>query len=112
MATTLLDHFIEDRMDAIRRFASALHRRRPVPDMRVSPYRRRNLRQMLRILDGRRSGATYQEIAEVVLGADHVSATAWKTMPERDTVMRRFREGTKLVEGGYRSLLIRHHPMT
>lgn len=33
-------------------------------------------------------------------------------MPERDTVMRRFREGTKLVEGAYRDLLFRHHSMT
>ena len=66
---------------------------------------------MLRVIDGRRSGATFQEIAEIVLRADHVSATAWKSMPERDAVMRRFREGMKLVEGAYRSLLFRHHPL-
>lgn len=99
-------------MDAIRRFASALHDQRPAPDPRVSPYRRNNLRQMLRVIDGRRSGASYQEIAEVVLNTEHVSATVWKTMSERDTVMRRFREGMRLVEGAYRGLLFRHHPMT
>jgi hypothetical protein len=111
-ATVLLDHFLEDRMDAVRRFAFALKRRQPPPDRRVSPYRRSNLRQTLRVLDGRRSGATYQEIAEVVLGTDRVNATAWKTMPDRDTVMRRFRDGMNLVEGAYRTLLFQHRPMT
>lgn len=111
-AITLLDRFIEDRMDAIRRLAFALNRRRQVPDRRVSPYRRINLRQMLRVVDGRRAGAKYQEIAESVLNAERVSATVWKTMPERDTVMRRFREGTKLIDGTYRGLLFRHHPVT
>ncbi|MBK5951764.1 DUF2285 domain-containing protein [Rhodobium orientis] len=99
-------------MDTIRRFACALRLRRTEPDQRVSSYRRRNLRQMLRVIDGRRSGATFQEIAEIALHADHVSTTAWKSMPERDAVMRRFREGMRYVEGAYRSLLFRRHPMT
>ncbi|MCB1464324.1 MAG: DUF2285 domain-containing protein [Nitratireductor sp.] len=107
---TVPDRFLEDRLDAIRRFSHAINRRRSVEDLRVTPYRRNNLRQMLRVIDGRRSGATFQEIAEIVLRADHVSATAWKSMPERDTVMRRFREGMRFVEGSYRSLLYRHHP--
>ncbi|MCB1464154.1 MAG: DUF2285 domain-containing protein [Nitratireductor sp.] len=107
----MLDRFLEDRLDAIRRFSHAINGRRSVEDLRVTPYRSHNLRQMLRVIDGRRSGATFQEIAEIVLRADHVSATAWKSMPERDAVMRRFREGMKLVEGAYRSLLFRHHPL-
>ncbi|MCZ4288441.1 DNA -binding domain-containing protein [Hoeflea alexandrii] len=111
-AITLLDQFLEDRVEAIRRFAAALHNRQSAPDLRVNLYRRNNFRQMLRIIDARRSGATYQDIAEVVLNTEHVSATTWKTMPERDTVMRRFREGTRLVEGAYRGLLFRHRPLT
>ncbi len=111
-AIALLDHFLTDRTDAIRRFASALHLQRRMPDLRVSPYRKSNLRQMLQVIDGRCSGATYQEIAEVVLNAERVSATTWKTMPERDTVMRRFRECRKIIEGGYRDLLFRHRPMS
>ncbi|WP_273281702.1 DUF2285 domain-containing protein [Pseudooceanicola atlanticus] len=108
----MLDRFLEDRLDAIRRFSHAISGRRSVKDQRVTPYRRNNLRQMLRVIDGRRSGATFQEIAEIVLRADRVNATAWKSMPERDTVMRRFREGMKLVEGAYRTLLYRRHVTT
>ncbi|WP_224407025.1 DUF2285 domain-containing protein [Afifella sp. IM 167] len=108
----MLDRFLEDRLDAIRRFSHAINGRRSVEDLRVTPYRRHNLRQMLRVIDGRRSGATFQEIAEIVLRADHVSATAWKSMSERDAVMRRFREGMRLVEGAYRSLLSRRHATT
>lgn len=111
-ATALLDRFLDDRADTIRRFASALRLGRSVPDQRVSQYRRRNLRQMLRVIDGRRSGTTYQEIAEIVLSAERVNATAWKTMPERDAAMRRFREGMRLAEGAYRTLLFRHRPIT
>lgn len=108
---TLLDRFLEDRLDAIRRLSHATSGRRSIKDLRVTPYRRNNLRQMLRVIDGRRSGATFQEIAEIVLRADHVSATAWKTMPERDAVMRRFREGIRFTEGAYRTLLFRHQPL-
>ncbi|HEY5820011.1 MAG TPA: DUF2285 domain-containing protein [Mesorhizobium sp.] len=72
------------------------------------PQRRRRLIEMLRATDGRRAGATYQDIAEAVFGAERESATLWKSMPLRDVVLRRVRTGLNLGAGGYRTLLHKH----
>lgn len=106
-ATIWFDPLLEDRLETVRRFASALDGKTLPPDPRLTSYRLRILRQTLQVLDGRMEGATYQAIAQAVCNTKPVGATAWKTMPERDAVMRRCREGMKLVEGGYRRLLSR-----
>ncbi|WP_173006163.1 DUF2285 domain-containing protein [Labrenzia sp. THAF82] len=106
-ATIWFDPLLEDRLETVRRFAFALNGKTLPPDPRLTSYRLRNLRQALQVLDGRMEGATYQDVAQAVFKTKPVSATTWKTMSERDAVMRRYREGTKLVGGGYRRLLSR-----
>ena len=100
-----LDGLLRDRTDAIRRFRHALRRLRAPPDPRLTPLQRRNLRQALQAVDARTAGATYQDIGEAVFGAERVSAISWKSMPLRDTTMRRVREGLRLVKSAYRQLL-------
>jgi hypothetical protein len=103
-----LDRYALDRIDAALRFWRLAQGASPVPDPRLTPLRRRNLIQMLRAIDGRLAGATYQTIATVLFGASETRAVDWKSDPLRDTVMRRVREGFRLVDGGYRSLLRPH----
>lgn len=105
-AITPFDQSLQLRTDTIQRFAAAYWERLAQPDPRITPYRARNLRQMLQVLDGRGAGTSYRKIAEAMFNTGIVTASEWKTMPERDTVMRRFREGRKLVAGGYRELLL------
>lgn len=107
VATIWFDPLLEDRLETVRRFAFALGGKTLPPDPRLTSYRLTNLRQTLQVLDGRMEGATYQDVAQAVFNTKPVRATTWKTMPERDAVMRRYREGRKLVEGGYRRLLSR-----
>jgi len=103
--TTPVDPLLHDRVDALFRFRDALVHHRATPDTRLTAQRRRHLIEMLRAIDGRRAGATYQDIAEAVFSAERESATLWKSMPLRDVVMRRARTGFDLVAGGYRTLL-------
>ncbi|MCT7376343.1 DUF2285 domain-containing protein [Chelativorans salis] len=105
---TPVDPLLDDRVDALFRFRDALVHHRATPDTRLTAQRRRHLIEMLRAIDGRRAGATYQDIAAAVFGAEHESATLWKSMPLRDVVMRRVRTGFDLVAGGYRTLLHKH----
>lgn len=107
---TLIDRLLLDRVDALLRFRDALTHRRTTPADLVTPQRSRHLAEMLRAIDGRLAGATYQDIGEALYGAERVSAISWKSTPVRDTVMRRVRTGFDLVRGGYRSLLYRHRP--
>lgn len=107
-AVMLIDQLIQDRVDALLRFHDVLYGRRVRPDRRLSPQRKRSLIEMLRAVDGKSAGASYQEIAEAVLKTKRVSAISWKSAPHRDTVMRRVRTGLSLVNGGYRALLHRH----
>jgi hypothetical protein len=109
-AVTLIDQFMQDRVDAIVRFRDAVLHHRISPDTRLTPQRRQRLVESLRAIDGRRAGATYQQIAEAVFGAAPVNAITWKSAPLRDTVMRRVAAGFDLVAGGYRRLLLGHRP--
>lgn len=107
-AVMLIDQFMQDRVDALARFRDVLLGRRVSPDRRITPQRRHHLIEMLRAVDARRAGATYQETAEAVFDAERVRAVTWKSMPLRDTVMRRTRVGQAFVAGGYRALLHSH----
>lgn len=107
-ALVLFDAHLQDRIDALFRFRDALVHHRATPDDRLTPQRRSHLIEMLRAIDGRQAGATYQDIAEAVFGADRVSAISWKSMPLRNVVMRRVRSGFDLVAGGYRTLFYKH----
>lgn len=107
-AVTLFDPFFQDRLDAIHRFRDAILRRGTALDKRITPHRQRQLIESLRAIDGRRAGATYQEIAEAIYGTVRANAISWKSDPLRDTVMRRVASGLDLVAGGYRKLLCGH----
>lgn len=107
-AVTLVDELFDDRTATLIRFQATLRNRSIKRDPRITALRRRTLRQMLQAIDGRQSGATYQEVAQVLFRLSPVTAITWKSMPERDAIMRRVRDGLKLSNGGYRQLL-RHH---
>lgn len=107
-AVTLIDQFMQDRVDAIIRLRDAAVHHRASPDKRLTPQRRQRLIECLRAFDGRQTGATYQEIAEAIFAADPVNAITWKSSPLRDTVMRRVASGFDLMSGGYRNLLYSH----
>jgi hypothetical protein len=109
-AITLIDQFMQDRVDAIVRFRDAALHHRTSLDKRITPQRRLRLIESLRSIDGRQAGATHQEIAETVFSAEPVNTISWKSTPLRDTVMRRVASGFDLMAGGYRNLLIGHRP--
>lgn len=109
-AVTLLDELFEDRVEMLTRFRAALQHHQTVRDPRLSALRRRTLREMLQAIDGRRAGATYQEVAQVLFRIAPARSIAWKSMSERDAVMRRVRDGVKLINGDYRKLLRHHRP--
>jgi hypothetical protein len=104
-AVVLIDQLMQDRVDALHRFHDVMFGRPAPPDRRLPSQRKRHLIEMLRAVDGKSAGATYQEIAESIFNTKRVSAVSWKSAPQRDMVMRRVRTGLALVNGGYRKLL-------
>lgn len=105
-----LDADFRLRLDAVRR----LHRRLvglsagPLPrGWRLTAMQRRRFVLMLRALDGHLEGASYREIARVLLDAEAVRwpASAWKSSAARSQVIRLVTEGTAIMNGGYRKLL-------
>jgi hypothetical protein len=62
---------------------------------------------MLRVVDGREAGETYRTIAEVLFPKHHIDAASWAGNAIRETTIRLARDGLKLVDGGYRTLLRR-----
>jgi hypothetical protein len=69
--------------------------------------RRLRFKRMLRALDGRGAGASYRDIAVQILGADVTDSSAWRTAPARDVAIRLCRAATRLMRGGYLTLLRR-----
>nr|WP_206455728.1 DUF2285 domain-containing protein [Aurantimonas marina] len=102
-----LDGDALDRLEALARLIRGLHRPPAPPDMRLTAQRRRRLKHMLQALDGKTSGASYREIAEVIFGADRVASDPWKTSALRDATIRLVRDGRGMIDGGYRQLLHR-----
>jgi len=74
----------------------------------LTTQRRRRLKQMLRAVDGRASGAAHREIAQALFGEARVAAEVWKTSALRDATMRLVRDGLAMVRGRYRTLLRPH----
>ncbi len=98
-----LDGF--DRIEAIRRFLSALHGRAIPPDTRLTRQQRARLRRMLRAFDGHRTGATQQEIAQVILHTGRLDRDEWQESSARHVVKALLRDARSMVAGGYRKLL-------
>lgn len=94
-----------DRIRELERLWRLLHDRNVPVDKTISERKRRDLRLMLRTVDGRSDGATLREIAEVLFGAERVAADPWKSSSLRDKMNRLFREGQAMISGGYRKLL-------
>ncbi|MGO4683504.1 DUF2285 domain-containing protein [Hyphomicrobium sp. 2TAF46] len=107
-AVVLLDDDTPDRLEAVTRFWTGLQHRPAPQDDRITPQRRRRLRQMLRVVDARDEDETYRMIAEVMFPQHHIEAASWVGNPVRETTIRLARDGAKLVRGGYRMLL--RHP--
>jgi hypothetical protein len=59
----------------------------------------------LRASDASTDGATYREIAEVLLPAQRIAERDWETHEVRDQIKRLVKTGFALVQGGYRALL-------
>jgi len=76
-----------------------------VPLHALSAYRRRRLALALRALDARMDGATYREIAEVLLPSQRIPERDWGTHDVRNRIIRLVKTGFALVQGGYRALL-------
>ena len=98
-----LDGF--DRIEAVRRFLSALHGRASPPDTRLTRQQRIRLRRMLRAFDGHRAGATQQEIAQVILKIGPLDRDEWQASSARHTIKALLRDAHSMVAGGYRKLL-------
>ncbi|WP_245286583.1 DUF2285 domain-containing protein [Bradyrhizobium sp. ARR65] len=75
------------------------------PPHAISAHRRQRIALALRASDARTDGATYHEIAEVLLPAQHIPKREWGTHEVRDRIIRLVKTGFALVQGGYRALL-------
>lgn len=75
------------------------------PPHAISAHRRRRIALALRASDAKRDGATYREIAELLLPAHRVATSGWRTHELRDQIKRLVKTGLALVQSGYRALL-------
>lgn len=93
------------RIEALTRFWRSWQRQTIPADTRITPQRRARLRLMLRAADGRRSAASYREIARSIYGEPRVASEHWKTSALRDTVIGLVKGGSFMIAGGYLQLL-------
>lgn len=101
-----LDRDFEFRADAGRRLWRGLNGRpQGAPLHALSAHRRRRLALALRASDARTDGATYREIAEVLLPGQRIPERDWGTHEVRNRIIRLVKTGFALVQGGYRALL-------
>lgn len=106
-AFVMFDELTPDRLTAIERLWHAMFGKRVPPDPRMTLQRRQRARQMLRAVDARGSGAIYRVVAEHLFPQHKIDASSWVGDPIRETTIRLARDGLKLVNGGYRTLLRR-----
>jgi hypothetical protein len=101
-----LDRDFEFRADAGRRLWRGLNGRpQGAPLHAISAHRRRRIALALRASDARTDGATYREIAEVLLPGQRIPEREWGTHEVRDRIIRLVKTGFASVEGGCRTLL-------
>lgn len=107
-AVVLADDLALDRLEAVHRFWAALTGDQVPPERRrMSRQKRQRAGKSLRAVDGRKDGASYRMIAQVLFPAHRITLATWKGNALRETVIRLARDGFTLVAGGYRSLLHR-----
>jgi hypothetical protein len=105
-----LDSAFETRLDAARRFWRELNGRSPAPPFGALPQQTK-LRHILnlRAHDGRRTGATYRQIAQALLSREPIAPRDWRDHHLRHKVRAILRRTDRLVAGGYRDLLFYPH---
>lgn len=105
-----LDGAFETRLDAARRFWRALSGRSLGPPFGALPQQTK-IRHILnlRAHDGRRAGATYRQIAEVLLSREPIAPRDWRDHHLRHKARAIMRRADRLVAGGYRDLLFYPH---
>lgn len=103
--TLYCDAFFELRLHAARRLWRILSDRPPGSPYREMPtqFRRLNILR-LRAVDGRRAGASYRKLAEVLLNF-HGSKEDFESDPRKNKVRRLAADGDALVHDGYRVFL-------
>lgn len=94
-----------DRVEAILRLLASLHGRSVPPDTRLTRQQRARARRMLQAFDGRRDGATQQEIAEVIFKTGKLTRDEWQSASARHAVISLLKGAETLIAGGYRKLL-------
>jgi hypothetical protein len=101
------DKLFDIRAAAALRLWRAIARRNPGRNpAALSPQRRKRLIEALRALDGRLAGASYRELATVLLNIEDMAEAAWQTDERRGQIIRLAQLGTSLMRGGYRDLLL------
>lgn len=77
------------------------------PALSPSPFRRRHLLTLLRVLDGHHAGASRRELAATLIDLEvrHYSAAEWTESRERKRIGRWIAEAVELRDGGYIRLL-------
>jgi hypothetical protein len=99
-----LDAHIGERIEALQRLRR-LMAGQAAPDTRLTPEKRRRLRQIARAHDGRSTGASHRDIASALFGRKRTQAEHWKTSSLRYATLRLLQDGRELVFGGYSELL-------
>lgn len=96
-----------DRLEAVHRLLASLHGRDVPRDTRMTPQQLARARRMLQAADGRRNGATQQEIADVIFNTGRLNRDEWQASSARHAVTGLLRGARDMIAGGYRKLL--HH---
>lgn len=102
------DEHFATRVAAALRVWRALSGRAPGPDPQaLTAQRQGRLVLALRALDGRRSDASYRQLAEGLFGPIRLRGDAdWNSHDLRDRTIRLAKLGLQLSRGGYRRLLL------
>ena len=99
-----LDDDLPARIEALTRLWRLLQNT-PAPDQRLTSEKRHRLRQMIRAVDGSTNRASQREIAQAIFGQARVSRELWSASSLRYSTLRLLRDGRRMVDAGYRSLL-------
>ena len=101
-----LDANFDIRLQAARRFLSAIEGRRlPTPPLALPRERRRRFILTIRALDAWLQGNSYREIAEGLFGNERVMGRSWRANDLRSRIIRLVQNGLAMTQGGYRALL-------
>jgi len=105
-----LDGAFETRLDEARRFWRELNGRPSGPAYGALPKQTKARHILnLRVHDARHAGATYREVAEVLLSREPIAPRDWRDHHLRHKVRAILRRADRLVAGGYRDLLFYPH---